>query len=646
MRLKFHCLVVASISVITIAAFLPGISGPFLFDDVPNITENTLLSGPKASLMQWWAAAQSSGAGILRRPLPMLSFALQMTSGPPDSALAMKFLNVIIHCATGALIYVVTLLLQRSLSDQQRVEVSRDDWYLPALVASVWMLNPLLLSTVLYPVQRMAQLSAFFVAAGLTIFVYYRQRWVRDGVEIGECCALVLWLLFFGILAVSSKENGLLLFWLVTLLEFFFFRGYMEGRQVRWVKLLGVVLFCLPFFLLAILLVWKWDWIVRGFDVRDFTLSERMWTQLRVLWSYATAFAVPRIGEYGLFHDDVMISRGWLSPVTTLGAALTWVSVIVLAWVYRIRYPWVICGLLFFLVAHSMESSVLALEMVFEHRNYLPTVGLAMAVAALLSLAAEKLSHRGLPVLATTVPIVYLFVLAATLVLRASGWSSEFTLATASVSRHPESARSTHFYANTLIKEGDETTAQDSNHLLTLARHEFEALHKRDPNDLSALVMLFTLDSQYFVEVATPERWLLAIEQRVQRGALLPTEFAAMRVLFACIQRGDCAMSQERLERLLTKYFERVPLSVSIPMQLERTDPTIVGAAQRVAILTNATNQHPAELSFYYPLIGAYLQLGDYAGAHQTIIRMLKQDGSRRHLAAIDGLFNSAGPIN
>ena len=117
--------------------------------------------------------------------------------------------------------------------------------------------------------------------------------------------------------------------------------------------------------MLAALLVWQWDWVLSGYNSRDFSLSERLWTQLRVLWSYAGSFIIPRIGEYGLFHDDLVISHSWLSPLTTAAAAISWLGLLVLVWLYRVRYPWLACGVFWFLVAHSMESSVLALEMVF-----------------------------------------------------------------------------------------------------------------------------------------------------------------------------------------------------------------------------------------------------------------------------------------
>ena len=50
-----------------------------------------------------------------------------------------------------------------------------------ALASCLWLLHALHVSTVLYTVQRMAQLSALFVFAGLLVYSYGRQRQRRSG---------------------------------------------------------------------------------------------------------------------------------------------------------------------------------------------------------------------------------------------------------------------------------------------------------------------------------------------------------------------------------------------------------------------------------------------------------------------------------
>ena len=58
-----------------------------------------------------------------------------------------------------------------------------------------------------------------------------------------------------------------------------------------------------------------------------------------------------------------------------------WVVLVGLAlWGVRRRAMWSF-GLLWYLVGHSLESSLLSLELVFEHRNYVPSFGILFAGA-------------------------------------------------------------------------------------------------------------------------------------------------------------------------------------------------------------------------------------------------------------------------
>ncbi len=56
------------------------------------------------------------------------------------------------------------------------------------------------------------------------------------------------------------------------------------------------------------------------------------------------------------------------------------------AFLLRRRYPLLLLAVLFFLVGHSMESTLIPLEMVYEHRNYLPGMLVCLALAAVIVL--------------------------------------------------------------------------------------------------------------------------------------------------------------------------------------------------------------------------------------------------------------------
>ena len=85
--------------------FLPGISGPFVFDDFSNITGNKFLRFDELNFSNLYQAAMSSNAGTLKRPLAMLTFALNSWfAGGMNSVEPFKVWNLVIHAINSVLI--------------------------------------------------------------------------------------------------------------------------------------------------------------------------------------------------------------------------------------------------------------------------------------------------------------------------------------------------------------------------------------------------------------------------------------------------------------------------------------------------------------------------------------------------------------
>jgi len=85
------------------------------------------------------------------------------------------------------------------------------------------------------------------------------------------------------------------------------------------------------------------------------------------------------------YYDHWPVSRGWMQPVTTAIAAAALALLALASFVIRKWWPLAATGILFFLAGHLITSSYLPLEPVFEHRNYLPALGLLVAAASLLN---------------------------------------------------------------------------------------------------------------------------------------------------------------------------------------------------------------------------------------------------------------------
>ncbi len=330
-------------------ACLPGLWGPFLLDDYPNLEPLGLwLEG----VITWQGVVFGNDSGPLGRPLSMASFLLNAAAGGTQPW-HFKAVNLLIHLACGVLIAGFANRLFR-LDEQMKARAA----WLAVLFALWWLLLPIHTATVFYVVQRMALLSALFMFAGLWLYLAARER-IESGRSSG------VWMLFAGIPTLTAagalaKENALLLPLLCAVLELVMFRDRRRPRSIHWFLILLVGL---PVLAGLVMVLWQPQTILGGFERRDFTLGERLLTQGRVLWDYVQQILIPAGGGLSLFQDDTAVSRGLLQPVTTLAAILAWAGVLATSWATRRVAPLIPAGVLLFLVGHVMESSVFPLEL-------------------------------------------------------------------------------------------------------------------------------------------------------------------------------------------------------------------------------------------------------------------------------------------
>jgi hypothetical protein len=173
-------------------------------------------------------------------------------------------------------------------------------------------------------------------------------------------------------------------------LELFLFRAA-SGRRPASIRLFFAVTTGLPLLAVIVYTAMHPGFVLAGYSVRDFTLTQRLLTEPRVLWRYVQTLLVP-IGRYmGFFQDNFPLSTGALRPWTTLPALAAWVGAVILGWIWRKQNPLFGAGVWFFLVGQSLESGPFSLELYFEHRNYLPAFGVLLAVAGLLVWAWQKI---------------------------------------------------------------------------------------------------------------------------------------------------------------------------------------------------------------------------------------------------------------
>jgi hypothetical protein len=348
----------------------------------------------------------------------------------------------------------------------------------------------------------------------------------------------------------------------------------------------------------------------------------------------------------GFQHDDIPVSTGLFTPHTTALALGGWLLALVVSFRLRRRFPLLLLALLFFLVGHSMESTVIPLEMVYEHRNYLPSSLVCLALAAVLVLPAQRSKRTSVwyPLLGV------LAILSLLLFIRVQAWSDELTLSRINLAQHPESSRSNYFYANALLRHYRRAqerglSEQEKNEALLLSRHYFERMYQTNERDVAALVMLYYLDSHYFRELRDQVDWLAQLDALLATRTLQASDWNALALLFELIDSVPDEIDKAQMIALLDTLSRRYPRSANvIRYRYQYLSALNAEPAQVLPLLLPAQQRFPGEPWIYYALLHEQARSRDVAAMYETARQWLLHDPRRYHINEIKSLFGVADP--
>lgn len=486
-------LLLALAAAATAIVYWPGVTGGWVFDDYPNIVNNTAIhiSRGQSTLAAWVNSALSSPSSFLHRPLASLTFSLNWYFGNGDPW-PFKVTNIVIHLINGVLVFCMLRALLQLWGLRQRgwlpafpsqQEAGGSSAFdhaaatrLALIVSAAWMLLPINLMAVLYVVQRMESLCQIFVLAGL--WAYLHGRWMmltsHNARRDRRGFALVVGGIMFGtVLGLTSKETAVLLPAFAFLAEWILL-GFArvtnflpekggagcvqiftetepslatlrhpfptgEGKPKQDPRIWWT--FVITLFVPAVLGI---AWLLRGvlrpgaLVSRDFTLVQRLLTEPRVVVDYLHWTLLPNPMVLSLYHDEIVVSTGLLTPWTTLGAIVFLAALIMLAVRLRKHRPLVSLGIGWFFAAQLLTATIIPLELVYEQRMYFASIGVLLAAGTLLLGLRWKIT---LPILRGFLVTIALLWFAAATNLRAREWSNPLRLAVAEANNHPESVR-------------------------------------------------------------------------------------------------------------------------------------------------------------------------------------------------------------
>lgn len=522
-----------------LAIYWPGLDGPFLLDDLQTITENRHLRLAALDMRSLEQAAWSTSTGPLMRPISMASFAMNYYLFG-ESPVSFKATNLIIHILNGICIYILTTLIFSHLHQRHHKAYSQNSFYLPSLAAIIsvlWLIHPINLTGVLYVVQRMTSLASLFMLLGAISYLIGRPR-----KNIYAYSILTFFLpVFFTALAVLAKENGVLLivYLLVIEVTIFRFKTTSKKRQAALITFYTLTAAAPAIIILSILLIDK-DIMLSGYAARHFSIIERVLTETRVIWMYLHMILTPSNIQLSLFHDDIPISSGLLSPPSTTLSIIGIIGLILSAIMTRRSMPVIALGIMWYLLSHIIESTILPLEIAFEHRNYLASYGALLAAIGLFLYLSRDIVVKFRPIIIITLVISY----SLTTYNRAEIWSSATSFAIHEAENNPGSARAAqnaHLIHHYLALAGNNESRQKSKEYLEIAQ--------KNTNDIFPDAMLYIHSNLY--ESKPDEFWLDSTIEKLKHYPLTMSGATALDNLLVCIYNGDCIDSRAKLTKIL-----------------------------------------------------------------------------------------------
>lgn len=435
--LLLACLVLFSWAVLS-----QGLHNQAFIDDIANIAPIERI----AKSPTWettYKVIFNNKSGPFGRPLSMASFALDAHYWPQQFSSLIRH-NILLHILSGVCVlwFSFLLFLKINLTTQK-------SFNLALVVSAVWIFHPLLVSTYLYAVQRMTILASIFCLLSLVTYLKLREQFYRNNIiSLTLACALLSLPIA---LAILSKENSFTVISLIGLTEMFIIAqlGITPDKIRRAILVLAIISTSVA------LLAWianYHDRYVFASQVRGFDLVERLLTQCRVLVDYLYNSLIPHRAGSGLFHDDIQVSRGPLSPISTLPSLILISTLTVCAITYFRRSPYICFAIAWFLLAHLTEASVIPLELKYEHRNYLPMVGLLIGLVLFVNHSFSKL-WRAL------IPSVFLLACITTTFSSVKLWSTPLLQSEIWRAEHPSSMRAIQFSASNWLIRGDTVQA-------------------------------------------------------------------------------------------------------------------------------------------------------------------------------------------
>jgi hypothetical protein len=408
---------------LTFVIYSNTLSVPFVFDDRTNITANPAIRITGLTFENLFNSAFESS--MPTRPLANVSLALNYYFHEYELP-GYHIVNIVIHAVTGILLYFLFVMTLRT-------PALKRTFVMPGIMAFsaavIWLAHPLQTQSVTYVVQRMNSIATMFYLLAMLLYVIARLSTTKR-LKIFFFIGCIL----SGLAGFGSKEIVMTLPFFILLYEFYFF----QDLDVNWFKsrafAIGAMLTILGAVILA---VYKLGSIASGYDGRQFTMAQRLLTEPRVVIFHISQLFFPVPARLNLFHD-FPISVSIVQPLTTIFSVTALAALLGLAVRFARRRRLLSFCILWYLGNLVLESSVFPLEIIFEHRNYLPSTFFCLIFSCLVI---QGLSFIRFKALAPVILLLILMTFSYWTYERNNVWGDEETLLIDCLEKAPNVAR-------------------------------------------------------------------------------------------------------------------------------------------------------------------------------------------------------------
>lgn len=369
--------------VLSIIAYYPSFSVPFYLDDFESIANNTLLK--TGTWLNAYNTEPSRWVGVFSFKLNFLLFG--------ENISALHGINLAIHLVNTLLTFLLLKTLLTLSSKQQHD--TYNTFYIALLGAAVFALHPLNTQAVTYIVQRYASLATLFFL--LSLLSYLKARTATTNLKTAAF-SLLCFITF--LLAFFTKQNTITLLAVLAVFELALFNKIKISSAFKAfgvALLLGVILYLIDFDQVN-QIANKIDNLTRETD--QYTRLEYLTMQFNVLWVYIGKWLMPI-----WLRLEYPFNETSFTTFSAVIAGLAHLVVFSCSLIFIKKKPLIACGALFFYITHSVESGFVPIkDVAFEHRNYLPSIGLCMILVGVVT--SFKINRNYF--IATSLPVIIL----------------------------------------------------------------------------------------------------------------------------------------------------------------------------------------------------------------------------------------------